>query len=161
MTLGNIGASSAPLSWLTKGWSALRDHAHGAITHFEHEPDRKEGGDDEDSFLPGRWGIVAADVVDHDNVIEARLEIPGMSKEDLRVEFSPGQVSVSGEKHMNSSREKGGCLISERAFGHFRRTIPVPTDVDSEKVTAKYEDGVLVITIPKGPETSGSQISVS
>jgi HSP20 family protein len=161
MSLGNIGAQSPPLSWLTKGWSALRDHAHNAITHFNHAPDTLEATDDVDSSVPGRWGIVAVDVVDHDNVIEARLEIPGMTSDDLSVEFYPGQVSVSGEKHMSSSRKEGGCLISERAYGHFRRTIPIPTDVDSEKVIAKYEDGVLVITIPKGSETSGSRIAVS
>lgn len=160
MTLGNIGASAAPLSWLTNGWSSLRDHAHDAITHFKHDPDSQQDPDDTESFLAGRWGVVAADVVDHDNSIEARLEIPGVAKEDLNVEVSPGQISISGQRHMSSSREEGGCLISERAFGHFRRNIPVPTDVDSENVIAKYENGVLIVTIPKGPEASGSRVTV-
>lgn len=121
MSLGNIGGQTAPMSWLNKGWSSLRDSAHSAITHFK-----------------------------HNDTVEAVFEIPGMSKEDLNIEIHGGQIVVSGEKRMSSSREKGGVLITERAFGFFRRSLPVPGGVDPEQASASYADGVLIISMPKG-----------
>ncbi len=141
MSLGNIGGQTAPMSWLNKGWSSLRDSAHSAITHFKH---------DEEAPAIGSWGILAADLIEHNDTVEAVFEIPGMSKEDLNIEIHGGQIVVSGEKRMSSSREKGGVLITERAFGFFRRSLPVPGGVDPEQASASYADGVLIISMPKG-----------
>jgi HSP20 family protein len=167
MALGDIGAPSAPVAWLHKGWSALSDYAHNAMTHFSHGDDEQVQSADEsadkvvDVAGPARWGIVAVDVVDHEDSIEARFEVPGMSKEDLHVEVLGGQIVVSGEKRMSTSREQGGCLITERAFGRFKRTISVPVDVLGGEATAEYVDGVLAVRLPKNPDTVQRAVPVN
>lgn len=150
MSLGNIGGQTAPTSWLNKGWSSLRDSAHSAITHFKHDEEAPETSDVSEAPAIGSWGILAADLIEHNDTVEAVFEIPGMSKEDLNIEIHGGQIVVSGEKRMSSSREKGGVLITERAFGFFRRSLPVPGGVDPEQASASYADGVLIISMPKG-----------
>lgn len=164
MTLGNIGKPSAPLSWLNKGWTALQDYAHGAMTHFK--DDAEEGtssdvsGDGAGKERQGAWGILAADVVEHNNNIEVRFEIPGMEKKDLQVEFVNGQLIVSGQKHMSRSREEGGCFITERAFGHFQRAIPMPAEVEVDSASASYEDGVLVINVSRLSTDAATTVTV-
>jgi len=162
MTLGNIGKPSAPLSWLNKGWSVLQDYAHGAMTHFKHDADsdHDENATDAGAERQGAWGILAADVVEHDNNIEVRFEVPGMEKQDLQVEFVSGQLIVSGQKHMSRSREEGGCFITERAFGHFQRAIPMPTEVDVGSASARYQDGVLVINVARQGADTGTAVTV-
>ncbi len=157
MSLGNIGADAAPMSWIHRGWAALSDYAHNAITHFSH--DQHEQPDDEKT--PARWGIVAVDLVDHDNTLEARFELPGMAKEDLDVEVHGGQLVVSGEKHMSSSREDGGCLVTERAFGRFRRAIALPAEVSLDDSRADYKDGVLTIRLPKAAAASERSVRIN
>ena len=162
MSLGNIGAPAAPVGWLRKGWSALSEYAHDAITHFSHDDEDQTEADNEsrDVSTPARWGIVAVDMVDHEDSIETRFEVPGMAKEDLQVAVSGGQIVVSGEKRMSTSREQGGCLIRERAFGKFQRAISVPADVSGADATAAYADGVLTVTLPKNPDTEQRSIPI-
>ncbi len=162
MTLGNIGKQPAPLSWLNKGWSSLQDYAHSAITHFKHEAAQPAGAEAaaDQEHQPSGWGILAADVVDHNNAVEVRFEVPGMDKKDLQVEFAGGHLVVSGQKHMSSSREEGGCLISERAFGHFRRAIPMPAEIDETTASATYDAGVLIIKIGKKGGKQGTVVAI-
>jgi HSP20 family protein len=152
MSLGNIGAYSPPLSWLNNGWHSLREYAHNAITHFTHPDGDSEGdasGDQGGRSNAARWGIIAVDVVEHKNDVEARFEVPGLNKEDLSIDLVDGHLSVTGEKRMSSKREEGNCLITERAFGQFRRSIPIPSNIDADRTHATYADGVLTITMPK------------
>ncbi|MEM9622149.1 MAG: Hsp20/alpha crystallin family protein [Pseudomonadota bacterium] len=158
MSLGNIGGQSAPLSWLNRGWAALQDYAHGAMTHFKPDAADKQNDVDQKSAT---WGILATDVVEHNDEIEVRFEVPGMNKEDLNVEFKGAQLLVSGQKHMSNSRQEGGCLVTERAFGHFQRAIPMPAEIDPETATAAYKDGVLVVNVTRKSSVSGNTITVS
>ena len=70
MTLGHVGEDFAPVQWLSEGWSALRRQAHDALTHF------RSGEDDDET--PSRWGLVATDIIDHDDRVEVRMEVPGI-----------------------------------------------------------------------------------
>jgi HSP20 family protein len=147
MTMGGVGKDFWPVHWLNEGWSKLRDQAHSALTHFSHEDGEEE--DAAGSQQPQRWGVVATDVVDNGQQIEVRMEVPGLTKDDLSIELGHGRLTVSGEKHMTSSRRDGNVLINERAFGSFHRVIPLPYEVDPSSATAEYVDGTLVIDIDK------------
>ncbi len=162
MTLGNVGARSAPVKWLNKGWESIKEVAHDAITHFVAE-DSNDGDKDVEAKKPGngQWGIVAVDVTDHDNVVEARFEVPGLTKEDLSVALEAGRLTVTGEKRKSRNREEGGCYISERAFGRFQRTVPLPTEVDADAAKAQYVDGVLIVSLPKCDTQPNATIKVA
>ena len=160
MTMGKVGESA--MQSFAEGWHALRDKAHNALTHFRHDDDDEEaGGDAAEVAQPSqRWGLVATDLVEHDDHIELRMEIPGMEKSDLRVDISGGQLSVSGEKQTGGTRREGSAVITERAFGHFRRVLPLPAEVDAQNATAKYVNGVLEIELPKQPNARTQSIDV-
>ncbi|MCR9276960.1 MAG: Hsp20/alpha crystallin family protein [Pseudomonadaceae bacterium] len=104
--------------------------------------------------------MLATDVIDHKNEVEIRLEVPGVAKEDLSVQIRDGLVTVSGTKRMSSSRQDGGVVIRERAFGSFTRTIPLSADVDIQKAEAVYTDGVLTLTVPKSSDSSARNVAV-
>ena len=156
MTLGNVGKDFLPVQWLTEGWSALRDQAHNALTHFQHD----EAEAAETPAATQRWGLVATDIIDHDDHLEVRLEVPGLAKEDLKVEVSGGQLSVTGEKRIDSSRKDGNAVITERAFGQFRRVFPLPAEVRAEEASASYADGILAIDLPKQEQPGANQVTI-
>ncbi|MFT7651722.1 MAG: HSP20 family protein [Limisphaerales bacterium] len=159
MALGNIGAQPSSQAWLNKGWSSLRDYAHSAITHFKH--DKSDQADhDQEQTQPTSWGILAADVIEHKKEIEIRFEVPGMTKKDLNLEFIQGHLIVKGEKHMTRSRQEGDCFITERAFGHFQRAIPMPCPVNTNAAAASYEEGVLIVKVPKKSRKTGAAIAI-
>lgn len=158
MTLGNIGATPFNYSWLNKGWNALRDYAHGALTHFGQHDDEADAENDTEV---NRWGLLAVNVFEHEQDIEIRFEVPGLAKEDLSVDISRGQLTVKGEKRMSKSRHQGVLMINERAFGHFQRSLPIPGAIDADAATAKYASGVLIIKLPKASGTANAELKIS
>lgn len=156
MSLGNVGAATAPISWLQEGWATLREYAHNALTHFKGEDD---GGEPHSSGV-SRWGIVAVDLIDAEEAFEARFEVPGLAKEDLEVEIIADRLIVRGTKRMDQRRREAGCLITERAFGSFQRAISVPSGVRTDGVKAQYTDGVLSVTLPKASKSRPDKVLV-
>jgi HSP20 family protein len=95
----------------------------------------------------------------NDNVI-ARVELPGMRKEDIEISLHDGMLTISGERKAESN-EGDKAERSERYVGKFRRSISLPTLVDANKVTASYRDGILTVTLPKAEEAKPKQIQVN
>ena len=154
MTIGNIGHQPNPFKWINDGWSALKDRAHAAITHFTPAEDaaNEEGSDRLDC-----WGIVAVDVVAHADEVEARIEIPGMEKDDLEVSIQHGRLVVQGEKHVSDEFHKGDLVITERAFGRFQRSVELPVAVEASRATAGYHNGVLSVRMPRADQAPGGR----
>ena len=157
MSMGDVGKELWPVHWLSEGWSTLREQAHSAITHFKHVD---EGETEDEPPTAQRWGVVAVDVVDHDDILQVRMEVPGVAKEDLQVEISAGQLTVTGEKRVESSRKDGNAIITERAFGQFCRVLPLPVDVETDNASASYADGILAIDLQKQANPSRRQIDI-
>ena len=77
-------------------------------------------------------------------------ELPGIAEKDIEVQISSdGYLSISGEKRHQSEENSKGNYFSEISYGMFRRTIPLPWDLDYEKADADYDDGVLKVVLPK------------
>ena len=87
----------------------------------------------------------------NDNVI-ARVELPGMRKEDIEISLQDGMLTIAGERKSEGT---------ERYVGKFRRSVSLPTQVDANKVAATYRDGILTITLPKAEEAKPKQIQVN
>jgi HSP20 family protein len=95
---------------------------------------------------------------DNDNVT-AIIELPGMRKEDIEISLQDGTLSISGERKEES--DKTDSTRTERFFGKFRRSVALPVQVDSNKVTATYKDGILTVTLPKAEEAKPKQIQIN
>ncbi|SRR5690606_10124588 len=114
---------------------------------FESSTDLTRGFDD------GSWLSQFApsmNVSESDDAIEATVELPGMSEEDIDVSLSQDGLTITGEKKEESEDEKKNFYRRERSYGYFRRTIPLPHEaIDEEGIEANFDKGVLKITIPK------------
>jgi len=97
---------------------------------------------------------------DKDNVI-VRVEVPGMKKEDIEVSLHEGNLSISGERKYEEKKEEAEVYRAERFFGRFQRTVSLPSVVESGKVKAQYQDGILTITLPKAEEAKPKHIDVN
>lgn len=84
-----------------------------------------------------------------DKEIKVTAELPGLDEKDVQVELANGVLAISGEK--KTETEDKDRLFSERYYGRFERRIPVE-DVDEDKVSAAFKNGVLTITLPKVPQ---------
>jgi len=96
----------------------------------------------------------------NDNVV-AVVELPGIRKEDIEISLHDGTLTISGERKRESSSSGEKAQRSERYIGTFRRSIALPTRVDANKVSARYRDGILTVTLPKAEEVKPKQIQVS
>ncbi|RKX70178.1 Hsp20/alpha crystallin family protein [candidate division WOR-3 bacterium] len=102
----------------------------------------------------------AIDVVETDGHIEVKAELPGLKKEDIRVKLEDNVLTISGERKKEKEEKDKRYYRVERCYGRFLRSIELPTEVEPEKVEAKYKDGVLSITIPKPESARPKEIEV-
>lgn len=89
------------------------------------------------------------DVLDREADIELRAEIPGMNKQDLEISVGEDSVTLKGETRREGKEQSGDYFRCEIARGAFSRTIGLPAAVDGTKTKARFQDGVLTLTLPK------------
>jgi HSP20 family protein len=89
------------------------------------------------------------DVVDDGDELRITAELPGMDRGDLQTSIEDGVLVLRGEKKQDTRSEENGCYRLERAYGAFTRTIPLPDGIDTDKVDAKFDNGVLTLRLPK------------
>lgn len=114
--------------------------------------------DIDDVFSSTRTAVWAPpiEVLERDNKVVVRAELPGVSKEDINVEVEEGVLTISGERRQEEEESREGYFRSERRYGAFSRSIPLPEGVDTEQVEANFRDGVLEIALPK-PEGASAR----
>ena len=88
------------------------------------------------------------------------IEIPGVEKKDLKISVKKEKLVIQGEKKEEKKKEQESYLRVERSYGKFVRSISLPTEVDQSKITAKYNDGVLKITLPKVRKGKAKEVEV-
>jgi HSP20 family protein len=100
------------------------------------------------------------DVRDDKDGYVISAELPGIEKEDLKVEVVEGVLTLSGTKKQESVSEEEGVYRAERSYGEFKRAFALPDSVDAGKIDAQFRNGVLRIALPKKPEAAPKQISI-
>ena len=104
----------------------------------------------------GPNGFLAAgprtDISETDGEVEVSVELPGLNEKDIEVNLTDDTLTIRGEKKVEKEEKKRNYYRSERSYGAFHRTIPLPPGVDSDKAEAKFKNGVLSITVPKTAE---------
>ena len=89
------------------------------------------------------------DVMETDREIKVAVELPGLDEKDIDVSLSQGVLTIRGEKKQEMEEKRHNYVRTERSYGAFRRSIPLPSVVDTDKVDAVFRHGVLTVTMPK------------
>lgn len=134
-----------PLARLERDFEQLMERFFGS---------REEG-------YAGRCGFVpAVNLAETESAYEVAVELPGVTRDEVRVELRRGELWISGEKQ--EEKEEAGKTLHrvEHCCGEFHRVIPLPGAVDEDKIEARCQDGVLRITLPKTEESQPKHIEV-
>lgn len=143
-----------PFEGLTSGFSEL--------DRVRRELDRLLNGRGWEGGLDTSAGVFPLLNVSQDqNNYYIRSEIPGMSLEQLDVSVTGRSLTVSGEREIPNEDERVRYHRREREAGKFRRQLNLPTDVEAEKVQAKYRHGILMIVLPKAESAKPKKIEIS
>jgi HSP20 family protein len=103
----------------------------------------------------------AADIVETDKAFRITAELPGMKKEDVEVSVTEGTLTVKGQKKEEREEKQKGYYLSERRYGSFQRAFQLPRIVDTDKIEARFDNGVLTVTIPKSAEALKSEKKIA
>ncbi len=100
------------------------------------------------------------DVAETKNEFVVKAEVPGMEPKDIDISLSDGTLTIKGEKkHEKEEREEDYRLV-ERSYGAFTRSIQLPSEVQREKISASYKNGVLRIVLPKSEEAKKKEVKI-
>ncbi|NJL56249.1 Hsp20/alpha crystallin family protein [bacterium] len=105
--------------------------------------------------------IPAAEMTETPEAVHLKLEIPGLTPEDLHIEATAEAVAVSGERKSERRSQENGVTRTEFHYGKFRRVIPLAVRIDNTTVTAEYKDGILTLTLPKVEEERNKVVKVN
>lgn len=100
------------------------------------------------------------EVEEEDDHYLLTAELPGVSKDDVKIEVSGHQISISGERKTEAKKKHEGSTYSERHFGRFFRSFTLPSGVDADKAEAQYKDGILKVYLPKSEAARPRQIKI-
>jgi HSP20 family protein len=100
------------------------------------------------------------DIYETDKSIVLKVELPGLSKEDINKEIKDDNLILRGERKFEKDIREENYHRIERSYGKFSRSFSLPSTIDRNKVDATFKDGVLEITIPKAEETKPKQIEI-
>ena len=105
--------------------------------------------------------LIKIDLTENDTAYTVRAEIPGMKKEDVKVQVDSNRVSISAETKQEKEEKEGKRIICrERYQGSSYRSFTLSSDVDESKAQAKFENGVLELTLPKKNGKTSKQLEI-
>ncbi|MDR3636380.1 MAG: Hsp20/alpha crystallin family protein [Isosphaeraceae bacterium] len=156
---GNRAPAAAPASSPASPFGVLRRFAHEMDRLFEdfglerglHAPSFFGRTRD---LLRREQGMLQADWAPHVDVFEkeghlvVRADLPGVSKEDVKVEVTDEALTIHGERKQEHEEKREGYYCSERTHGSFFRSIPLPEGAEGAKATASFRNGVLEVSVP-------------
>ena len=102
----------------------------------------------------------AVDIFESDNDYVIKLELPEVSRDDVKVNLNDQTLTISGERKIENEDKRDGYHRIERSYGQFYRSFTLPPNVNAEAINAQFKDGVLRLTLPKREEAKPKQIDV-
>jgi HSP20 family protein len=124
---------------------------------FEDALARSRGRDE--GLRTGMW-TPAVDIYENNEFVVVKAELPGVEKDRISVEVKEGILTLRGERGFDRELKEESYHRVERAYGSFHRSFSLPVSVDQEKVTARFQDGVLEVKLPKKVQAKPKQIEV-
>jgi len=108
-----------------------------------------------------RGWMPALDVFEKEDRFVVKAELPGMKEDDIDVSVVGDTLSIKGEKKTETEVKDEDYYRCERSYGSFYRSIPIPSNVDANKIEASFEDGILEVALPKSAKVKPKKIAVS
>ena len=112
-----------------------------------------------DTLASADW-IPAVDIAEREDEYSVRVELPGVTKDDVKITMQNNILTVRGEKKQEKESKDANFHRLERSYGSFERSFTLPSTVKADKIDASYADGNLTITLPKTEEARPKQIEV-
>lgn len=114
-------------------------------------------GDEE--LMRGAWAP-AVDIHETDDGFMVTADLPGVKKEDIEIDLKDSTLTIKGEKKFEKKAPKENYIRIERSYGKFIRSFSLPNNIDSEKIKATFNNGMLELNIPKREEAKPKQITI-
>jgi HSP20 family protein len=96
------------------------------------------------------------DMAETDGAVRVTVELPGIDQKDVEISATDNLLTIRGEKREETESGEGARHIVERRYGSFQRAIPLPPGLDMDKAEARFDKGVLTVTLPKTPEAKAA-----
>ena len=100
------------------------------------------------------------DMIETDGEYLIEIDLPGMSKKDIQVNYQDNILTIEGERKLEHKEEKIGYLRNERYFGNFKRSIAMPVAIAHDKIKATFKEGVLKLNIPKAEKSKRKTVTI-
>lgn len=107
----------------------------------------------------GYWAP-PANIYEDEGHVSYEIQLPGVDLEDVNISVTDQTLQIRGERKPDPNKKEEGYHVKEATYGTFFRSFSVPTDVDASQAKAKYEKGVLIITLPKQEKVKPRQIPI-
>ncbi len=112
--------------------------------------------------MGGEGKLPRVDVVDQEDTLLVRAELPGVSKDDIEVTLSDNLLTISSHTRKETTKEEKGKYQRREIYqGSFSRSLTLPVDVDGDKAEASFKDGILELRFPKAAQAKRRSISIS
>lgn len=153
MTPSRPGTEPAPVSQpIERPWmplSGLRDEMDRLLMSFWRGLPPTAVGEP-----PAGWpgSFAAVDIAEDDKAFTLSMELPGMSKDQVELDLNGDVLTLHGEKREQREDKSASYTLSERRYGSFRRSFQLPAGVNRDAIAARFDKGVLTVTLPKSPE---------
>ena len=135
--------------------------------HFELKPNRTHNQWEKeferlfDVFSKEDLYAPVCEIQDEEKSYSISLDIPGARKEDINIEVKDNHLHISGERKYTGKTDKDYVLRSERRYGKFSRVFSLPKNVNPDAIEARFENGVLDLTLPKEAKSQTRKIAIS
>lgn len=122
-----------------------------------------------DRFFGGDWGLTpwqgkwapSLDVSETKDNLVVKTELPGIDPKDVDISITDNTLTVKGEKKQEKEEKEENYHLIESGYGSFFRSLPLPMEVERDKVKANYKNGVLKITMPKSEKAKAKEVKVN
>ena len=114
---------------------------------------------DESGAITSSW-YPACDVLEDKESVKIVVELPGLTPEDVKLSLESNVLSIRGEKKQQAEERTERVHRYERSYGSFERSFALPTSVDSDNVSASFQNGILTVTVPKAERDRPREIPV-
>lgn len=119
----------------------------------------RQGGKRQEGEEGALWAPTV-DICEDKEAVKIYTELPGIKKEDVKINVEEGMLTIKGERKFSDEKRKGDYYRIERSYGMFSRSFSLPTNVEPEKIKANMKDGVLEILLPKKEEAKPKEIEI-
>ena len=144
-------------------WNPMRDlvSVEREFNKIFNSLDRKFTlGDSENEEFENAVWMPMTDILEDDNQYYLNIDLPGIKKEDVKINYSNGQLSVSGERKQETVEKNAKYHRVERSYGKYYRSFTLPQKIKENEINAEFKDGQLKVSIPKSEEVKPKQLEI-